>query len=166
VINPLYGEYIRQVVGLLKARLGDGLVSVVLFGSVARGEADEGSDVDLLVVSEGFKGSLGGRFQIFQEIDRDLLRSEARKRLRREGYGTLISPIPLSPGEVEGNPPILLDLLTDGVILYDRGGFMKGRLAELERRLRALKARRVRLRGGGWYWDLKPDYRLGEVVEF
>ena len=36
---------------------------------------------------------------------------------------------------------------------------------ELERRLKALKARKVQLPSGRWYWDLKPDYRLGEVVE-
>ncbi len=164
-MRRLYREYVNRVVSLLKARLGDSLISVVLFGSVARGKADEGSDVDLLVVSKDFKGSFGERFQLFQEIDRDLLNSEARRRLRREGYGTLISPIPLTPKEVEGNPPILLDILTDGIVLYDREGFIKGCLAELKGRLKALKARKVQLGDGRWYWDLKPDYKLGEVVE-
>lgn len=34
----------------LSGRFGDALCEVVLFGSVARGEAHEGSDVDVLVV--------------------------------------------------------------------------------------------------------------------
>ncbi len=37
---------------LLRRTLGDNLVSVVLFGSVARGEARPDSDIDLLIVAE------------------------------------------------------------------------------------------------------------------
>jgi len=165
VKDQLYSEYLSQFLRLLKARLGDNVISVVLFGSVARGDAEEGSDVDLLIVSDGFEGSFGERFQHFQEIDKELLELETRKKLRREGYGTLISPIPLNPKEVKRHPPILLDILTDGIILYDKNGFIKGELADLRKRLRALKARKVRLPGNRWYWDLKPDYKLGEVVE-
>jgi len=165
VKDQLYSEYLSQFLKLLKARLGDNLISVVLFGSVVRGEADEGSDVDLLIVSDGFEGSFGERFQHFQEIDKELLELETRKKLRREGYGTLISPVPLNRKEVERHPPILLDILTDGIILYDKNGFIKGELADLRKRLKALKAKKVRLPGNRWYWDLKPDYKLGEVVE-
>jgi predicted nucleotidyltransferase len=165
VIERHYAEYINLIVGLLKDRLGEGLVSVVLFGSVARGEADEGSDVDLLVISESFKGSFGERFRLFQEVEEGLLNSEHRRRLRKRGLGTLISPIPLTREEVRRYPPILLDILTDGIILYDKDGFMRDHLTELERRLKTLKARKVQLLNGRWYWDLKPDYKLGEVVE-
>jgi predicted nucleotidyltransferase len=150
---------------LLKEKLGERLVSVALFGSVARGEAKEGSDIDLLVVLEGFKGSLGDRFQVFQEIDENLMESETYRALRKRGLGTLISPIPLTKEEVEAHPPILLDILTDGILLYDKDGFLQHCLKELRRRLEALGAKKVRLPNGSWYWDLKPDYRLGEVVE-
>jgi len=165
VVDPLYGEYARLIVSLLKARLGEGLVSAVLFGSVARGEAKEGSDLDLLVVLEDFNGSFGDRFRLFQEIEKELLSSKPRKMLRARGLGTLISPVPLTKEEVGRHPPILLDILTDGIILYDKGDFIKGHLNELQARLKALKARKVRLPGGRWYWDLKPDHKFGEVIE-
>jgi len=165
VMDRLYNEYLNLIVGLLKARLGEGLVSAVLFGSVARGEANEGSDVDLLVVSDNFKGSFGERLQLFQEVERVLHNSDPRIQLRKRRLGTLISPIPLRRGEVERHPPILLDILTDGIILYDKDGFIRTHLNRLEKRLKKLKARKVQLPGGKWYWDLKPDYKLGEVVE-
>ncbi|MEM0041395.1 MAG: nucleotidyltransferase domain-containing protein [Candidatus Korarchaeum sp.] len=163
-MDPLYREYVSMIVESLKAKLGDNLVSVVLFGSVARGEADEGSDIDLLVVLESSSGSFGRRFDVFKEIEKELITSKPRVELRRRGLGALISPVPLTREEVMKHPPILLDILTDGIILYDKG-FIGEQLEELRERLKALGARKVLLPNGKWYWDLKPDYELGEVVE-
>lgn len=47
----------------------------------------------------------------------------------------------------------------------DRGGFFREVLEGLRRRLSELGAERKFLKGGGWYWDLKPDYRFGKVFE-
>ncbi len=44
-------EILREVKGKLKEILGDDLVEVILFGSYARGEAREGSDVDVLLIT-------------------------------------------------------------------------------------------------------------------
>ena len=49
----------------LKSALTDRLVSVVLFGSVARGEATPFSDIDLLVVAKGLPK---GRFARRREL--------------------------------------------------------------------------------------------------
>ncbi|MEM0192801.1 MAG: nucleotidyltransferase domain-containing protein, partial [Candidatus Korarchaeum sp.] len=141
-MDPLYREYVSMIVESLKAKLGDNLVSVVLFGSVARGEADEGSDIDLLVVLESSSGSFGRRFDVFKEIEKELITSEPRVELRRRGLGALISPVPLTREEVIKHPPILLDILTDGIILYDKG-FIGEQLEELRERLKALGARKV-----------------------
>jgi predicted nucleotidyltransferase len=41
----------------LRARFGDRLRSIILFGSFARGDADEDSDVDVLVVVDGLSNA-------------------------------------------------------------------------------------------------------------
>jgi len=164
-VDTLYKNYLQEIMEQLKKRLGQSLLSVVLFGSVSRGKAGEGSDIDLLVVSEGFSGSLGSRLELFNEIEKDLLSSESRTKLRQLKMGTLISPVPLTPEEVKRNPPILLDMITDGRILYDKNDFIRDHLTELGKKLRSLGAKRVQLPSGSWYWDLKPDYKFGEVVE-
>jgi len=164
-VDCLFKGYLDEILNQLKERLGQTLVSVVLYGSVARGEAGEGSDIDLLVVSGSFGRSFGSRFELFNEVENSLLSSESRRRLRQLKRGTLISPVPLTPEEVKRNPPILLDIIVDGIILYDKDGFLKDRLEELEKKLQSLGARRIRLPSGSWYWDLKPDYQFGEVVE-
>ena len=46
--------------------------------------------------------------------------------------------------------------------LYDRERFLERALAAFGARLARLGARRI-WRGSAWIWDLKPDYRPGEV---
>jgi len=55
-------------------------------------------------------------------------------------------------------------MVEDARILYDRQDFFSRRLDRLKKRLDELGAKRVR-RGNAWYWDLKPDYRPGEIIE-
>lgn len=52
----------------------------------------------------------------------------------------------------------------DAILLYDREGFFAGMLQRLRSRLAELGAQRKQL-GRLRYWDLKPDFQLGEVIE-
>ena len=46
-------EAVEYFVKLLKERFGGRIKKVILFGSVARGDAEEDSDIDVLVIGEG-----------------------------------------------------------------------------------------------------------------
>jgi predicted nucleotidyltransferase len=159
-----YMEYVNLIVKSLERTLKEMMVSVVLYGSVARGEAGEGSDIDLLVVAKEFK-PFSSRFEIFNEIEKELRTSKEYRELKEKKLGTLISPVPLTPEEIKKNPPILLDIVTDGIILYDTDNFMRDWITYLKKRFEEMGARKIFLGKGKWYWDLKPDYKLGEVVE-
>lgn len=52
-LNAALRELAVDYTEALKEQWGESLVSVVLFGSTARGEATPHSDVDLLVVADG-----------------------------------------------------------------------------------------------------------------
>lgn len=104
-------EIVKQALLELKEKLyrlyGDRLVAVVLYGSVARGEEGEGSDVDVAVV-------LSGDIQIGVEIDRmSPLVSEIGLR-----YDITLSVLPIP--EIwwrERQSPLLLNLRKEGVTL-------------------------------------------------
>lgn len=141
----------------------ENLVSVVLFGSVARGEAGELSDVDLLIICEIFPGSRWQRYALFHQAVVPL--EGMLEELARQHYYPEFRPILKTRAEAEVHTPLYLDMAEDARILYDRDGFFAGVLAKLRQRLAELGARRVFMEDGSWYWDLKPDYRFGEIFE-
>lgn len=157
-----YRSVLAELVEALKRRLGDSLVSVVLYGSVARGEARADSDVDLLIVAEGLPRSRFERQDLFMEVEEGLkpLIEEAE----RLGCVIDFSPILKTPEEAARTSPLYLDMVEDAVILYDKDNFFRRILERLKKRLEELGAERVRC-GKLWYWRLKRDYKFGEVIE-
>lgn len=162
-IQNLYLNYTSLIANKLEEFLQDDLISVVLFGSAARGDAGEGSDIDILIVAEKFGKE--GRFDVFNAIEKDLKASEEYLDLKENKLGTLISPVPLTPSEVEKNPSILLDIAMDGIMLYDVDDFIENKMKSMRRKLKKIGSKRIFLDDKRYYWDLKPDYKLGEVVE-
>ena len=137
--------------------------SLAVYGSVARGSAEECSDLDLLVVSNAFTGSLCSRIDKLYEVERRVGVELAW--LREHGVFTRLSLYPLREEEAERKPLLLLDLTEEAVILYDRNRFLETVLTGLRAKLLGMGARKVVMAEGKWYWDLKPDYRFGDVIE-
>jgi predicted nucleotidyltransferase len=139
---------------------GGRLVTVAVFGSVGRDTARPDSDLDLLLVADPLPAGRMRRVDEFAAVEkrlRDLLPPEA-------GAAPLLSPVLKTPAEVGHGSPLFLDMTEDARMLFDREGFFARELDRLRERLARLGARRVWL-GNAWYWDLKPDYRPGEVFE-
>lgn len=157
-------DLINLYVEVLRERYHDRLVSVALFGSIVRGEAVRESDIDILVVVEGLPPDVGARFRELTEPKFGLRKTRVYQKLYREGKPTSISEVILTPEEVAKHPPILLDIVVDGIILYQRDGFLEEELERIKKRLSELGSRRVRGKHG-WYWVLKPDAKFGEAIE-
>jgi hypothetical protein len=155
-----YKSLLDKLLVLMHRYYGERLLSVALFGSIARGEASPRSDVDLIVVYRGDKK------------ERDFVQAlmelrESQEYLRMQEKGILAEPYPIffSEEKLANTPWILLDVLDHGIILYDREEVLQKKLEALRKRLKELGARRVVLEDGTWYWDLKPDWKPGEVIE-
>ena len=137
-------------------------MSVVLFGSVARGDASAASDLDLLIVAEDLPQGQFARKRLLAAADAAF--EEDLERAQSAGVDTRLARIIRTPDEAARPIPLYFDLTEDAVILHDRREFFAGVLDRLRVSLRRLGARRVR-QGAVWYWDLKPDFKPGDVVE-
>lgn len=160
-----YKGYLAALTKVLLDRFGDSLLAIVLYGSVARGAAAQTSDIDLLIVQREPSSSYFERLAPVLDAERALRESEAFLLLARQGLSPSVSPLLLSEEEGRENRYIFLDMLDEGIVLFEREGYFTSRMGALRRKLKELGGRRVILPDGSWYWDLKPDLVLGEIFE-
>ena len=154
---------INKLLLALKKKFGDKLVSFVIYGSVARGEARKDSDIDMLIIVRGLPKGRFKRQEIFEEVEKEI--EGDLKELWKKGIFISLSPLIKTPEEALKPSPLYLDMVEDSIILYDEGDFFKKVLSKMRERLKELGARRVRL-GKKWYWILKEKYDFGEVISF
>jgi predicted nucleotidyltransferase len=105
-------DVIRELDGGLRKLYGERYRGLVLYGSHARGEADEGSDVDLLLLSEG-------QVQVGREIRRS---SDLVASLSLES-GRVLSLIPVSLEDYRASSdPYLVNARREGALLSPAAG--------------------------------------------
>ncbi|MCY4120972.1 MAG: nucleotidyltransferase domain-containing protein [Acidobacteria bacterium] len=161
-MHAAYEGILADLVEACRRHYGDRLASVAVYGSVGRGTPRFDSDVDLLIVAEGLPDGRFARVDDFRDVEKVLAPSLAAA--RTAGLRPELSPVFKTPAELARGTPLLLDMTEDARILHDPDGCLAGVLDRLRHRLRELGSRRV-WRGDAWYWDLKPDYRWGDVIE-
>lgn len=153
-----YRKLLSKLVGHLRKEYGREFVSLVLYGSVARGEAREDSDVDLILVLDNPPPQYYKRTErlmnVLDKVECDI--EESRPHL---------NPIVFSKAEAMENRYLFLDMIEDSKILYDQDDFFRERLNTLKTRLQELGSKKVYLEAGSWYWVLKPDLKIGEIFE-
>lgn len=144
----------RALAARLDEVYGEELVSVVLFGSVARGTAHATSDIDVLIVFRTLPHGHEPRFRRFW----DALGPIELERRRLAAIGTCFdwSPILMTVEEARHRNRLYLDMVDDAVLLVDRDGFFAGVLADMRARLDEIGATRHALPDGSAWWDLNP----------
>ncbi len=141
-------EKLEEIVRLLKnasaklaEELKDEFLGFALFGSWARGEADEKSDVDVLVILRSIRG-----FDVRGRIYR-ILSEKVRKPL------TLID---IRADEVLDKEhevtPLMLNILYDAVIIYDSEGILKKLIDYCKLLINKACLERYRLPDGKYGW--------------
>ncbi|ACR41410.1 nucleotidyltransferase domain-containing protein [Saccharolobus islandicus] len=162
MIKEPYITLLNNMVKIMKEEFKDDLISVVLYGSVARGDNRNDSDVDLLIIIKNLpKDSMLKRIRLFETKVEDKLNLDE---YWKNGYYISLSPILKTPEEAEKISPLYLDMAYDAIILYDKNQFFTKILQKLKERLKELGAERVRI-GKKWYWVLKKDSKFGDTIE-
>ncbi len=161
-INEALAAAAVRYAALLGEALGDNLISVVLFGSVARGEAGADSDLDLLIVCEALPAGRFARLRLLEPAEKAFEKELAT--LHAQGVQTRLSLVVKTRDEAKRVVPLYLDLVEDARLLHDRDAFFAGVLAGLRAALIRNGAER-RMLGRVRYWVLKRDFHPGEVVE-
>jgi len=162
MLKEKFETLLSETLQAVQLYYGQRLVTLAVFGSVARGSQRPDSDVDLLLVCDPLPVGRMRRIAEFNKVEERL--GPILEALKKDDISTSVSAILKTPAEVQRGGLFYLDFVEDARLLYDRGDFFRGFLDQLRNRLRRLGARRV-WRGNAWYWDLKPDFKVGDVFE-
>jgi len=137
--------FLSQAVEALIVALGSDLVALALFGSQARGEAGEDSDVDLLLIARSLPQN---PFERRRRVQEPLL----------EAGIPSVSVLARTPEEFTADvTPLHLDLAVDAVILYDPEGFLAEKLERVRQLIQeAGLVRRRTAHGWVWWWREQP----------
>jgi predicted nucleotidyltransferase len=147
-MKPASSNSLDHIVECFKGHLGKNLVSIVLFGSRARGDAREGSDWDLFIIAKNlpakpFKRLLYVREPLVGQFDEK------------------ICIIAKTPEEVmSAFPSLFLDLSLDGIVLYDREGFFET-LRERMRKIISTAGLTRKRDNGEYHWEWKAPPKGG-----
>lgn len=150
--RPLLQKTLAELLRMFHMRL----VSVVLYGSMARGTAGPNSDIDLLIVIRNLPSDYFRRAELLTNISVAVSPIKTRLWKDRGVYATL-DMIALTPEEANRPRLLYLDMVTESVILFDREDYFKRVIELFHDRLEASRVRRVVLPSGKSYWAFPPE---------
>lgn len=109
-----YSWVVERFVERLLKEIGNRIEAIVLYGSVARNEAGQESDIDLLIIIP--EGEIRNQvLSVSYDVDLE--------------FGTVTSHVYMTPQEfkryLSWGDPFLQDVLKDGIVFYDRGFYSK-----------------------------------------
>ena len=158
VPHPCYGPLLSKYTEMLRGHFGERLTGVLLFGSVARGDWNKDSDIDLLIVVQDWQGPSWRRTQELWPLKMRLMETEEHNVAEARGFVPTIQHYPLSTDEAVQLHRIYLDASMDGLVLYEKDGFLTSLLDNVRKRLQAQGAYRVTLPGHrSHYWILVAE---------
>jgi len=133
------------VIAALKQALGDNLIAAVLFGSRARGDSNEFSDWDLLVIARGLP-------------ERPFQRHLYLKKMLPDFWRGQVAIVAKTPEEFEAHlPSLYLDIALDGRILFDTNEYATSHLSRLRQLIRSEGLRREQKKDDLiWRWQHFP----------
>ncbi|WP_457753444.1 nucleotidyltransferase domain-containing protein [Thermococcus sp.] len=123
VFSNTHEIYIKELFRRIKEHYGDNLLSLVVFGSYARGNNRYSSDMDLLIILKDAPRVSERIRDFIVNVEEPL--EELEKKLTEEGIYMDISPLILTSEEALNFSPLYLDILENHVVIYDRGFFKK-----------------------------------------
>ncbi len=157
-----YFHLLAKIFFILKENLSDDLLSVGLFGSVAKGTAQKDSDLDLFIIMKNLNLSFVERIEYFLRLKQNSSIREEIAFLRSYGYNPKINFIIKEKSELSSSF-FTIDITFDMLILYDVG-VLKHFLQKNKEKIEQEGIEKKYFKNQKYYLDLNIDF--GEVYKF
>jgi predicted nucleotidyltransferase len=158
-----YKKIIEILSESIRNHYGDRLISLAIFGSVAKNKFRPDSDIDILIIASNLPQGRYYRVKEFMDNVENKLDTFFSALYKKEIYPYL-SPLIYEIKDLERIKHLFFDMTEDVIILYDKEDFLLDYIAKIKKRLEELGSKKI-YKDGGYYWLLKPDYKWGDIIE-
>lgn len=157
----LFRDYLYNFTNLLKLNFKEDLLSIILFGSIARGKWTYESDIDIFIL---FSNKISNYSKKLTEMIFDYEESTELINEKGKKLYCSIQDLPLQLRDLDNFRTLFYDIVMDGIILFDRNqiGFQFFKIIKKKIYEKGLK--RVYINETDFYWERK-EIKFGEIVE-
>ena len=162
-VSYIFRDYLYNFVKLMKENYKEDLLSIILFGSVARGKWNNESDIDIFII---FTNKSSIRTAINNRLTKIISDYERKSKLRNSKGDRLFSTIQdisLVLKDLHTFRTIFYDIAMDGIILFDRNQTGFQFLKKIKKRIEEKGLRRIFIKENDYYWERKVKF--GEIIE-
>ena len=162
-IPKFFRDYLKIFLTFLKKELNEDLISLIIYGSVARDTWNNESDIDLLIIVSNNYFNQFNEVKI-SEITIDFY-NECRKDCIYDNYiNHSIEILTLSINDLDKFRTLFYDIAIDGIIIYDTNNISLKFLEEYQNRIKKMGLKRIFLDKNDFYWERK-DIEFGEIID-
>lgn len=160
----VFRNYLYNFLGKIKEVFKGKLLSMILFGSVARGKWTNQSDIDLFLIFSN--NSLKHKKLERKLIDIILKFEEINELLDQNGNNihASIQPITLLLKDLDNFRTLFYDFAMDGKIIFDKNEIGLKFIKKIKKRIKSLGLKRIFIDDNDFYWKHK-DVKFGEIIE-
>lgn len=130
-------KFISELTNVLKQKFNNDLLSIVLFGSIVKGNFTSTSDIDVLVVCEAPPKDWRARDKMILELTEDI-----ELKYSTPIHMTLVSKDEISHA-IESVYPLMLEIYEANEIVYDEDNFFKQSLKHFEKNIHRWHAKKI-----------------------
>lgn len=162
-VPKFFKEYLKSFFQFLKKRLNGYILSLILYGSVARSTWNEESDIDLLLILSNKFTKNFNDFRISKltiEFYNKIYQSDLYKKMKFHP----LSLMSLTKEELKRFRTLFYDIAIDGIILYDRKNIGLKFIEKYKKQIKKKNLKRVYLDEDDFYWE-RGDIKMGDIIE-
>jgi uncharacterized protein len=162
-VPKFFREYLKEYLNYIKERLKKDLISIILYGSVARGSWDKESDIDLLLILSNDYFEENDEYKISEILIDFYEKCRTKEVFEKYKYHT-IQILSLSVNDLKKFRTLFYDIALDGIILYDPKDIGSKLITSYQKRIEEKDLKRIYINENDFYWKRK-DIKFGEMIE-
>jgi len=160
----IFRNYLISYVSVLKQNFNNNLISVILYGSVARGKWTYESDIDLLLIFSDEITNLSGFNKILTSITVTFEKTFQLKDGNNKRIYCSLQEYPIFLNDLSNFRTLFYDIAMDGIILYDRANVGFSFIERIKKRIVNKNLKRIFISDEIFYWT-RNNVEFGELIE-